>query len=115
MQDYRKLEIWQRSMDYTLKVYKFTSSLPSEEKYGLISQVRRAAYSIPLNIAEGAGCDSKNEFKLFLEYAHRSIHEVLTILELCIRLQFCSKTVANNLIEEGKEIRAMIYAFIKKF
>ncbi len=114
MQDYRKLEIWQRGMDYTTKLYKLSSTLPSEEKYGLISQLRRAAYSIPLNIAEGAGCESKKEFKLFLEYAHRSVHEVLTILELCIRLHLCDKVVINNLIEEGREIRAMIYGFMKK-
>lgn len=114
MQDYRKLEIWQRSMDYTVKLYKFSLTLPSEEKYGLISQLRRSAYSIPLNIAEGTGCDSKKEFKLFLEYAHRSTHEVLTILELCTRLKLYNKPTIEELETEGREIRAMVYAFIKK-
>ena len=114
MQDYRKLDMWQRAMDYTVKIYEFTATLPSNEKYGLISQIRRATYSIPLNIAEGAGCESNKEFKLFLEYAHRSIHEVLTALELCIRLKLCKIKTANDLIKEGKEIRAMIYAFMKK-
>lgn len=74
--------------------------MPPEEKFGLISQIRRAAYSIPLNIAEGAGCESKKEFKLFLEYAHRSVYEVLTILELCTRLKICNRV--DELEKEGR-------------
>jgi len=114
MQDYRKLDIWQRTMDYTVKIYEFAATLPPDEKYGLISQIKRATCSIPLNIAEGAGCESNKEFKLFLEYAHRSIHEVLTALELCVRLKLCKVEIASDLIKEGKEIRAMVYALIKK-
>jgi four helix bundle protein len=88
--------------------------LPSTEKYGLTSQIRRAVCSIPLNIAEGAGCDSPKGFKLFLEYAHRSTHEVLTVLELIERLKLGESKYVSELLLKGKEIRAMIHAFIKK-
>jgi four helix bundle protein len=87
VQDYRKLEIWNRAMDYAVEIYRLSARLPSIEKYGLTSQIRRAVCSIPLNIAEGSGCESQKEFRLFLGYAHRSTHEVLTVLELIERLK----------------------------
>lgn len=114
MKDYRKLEIWHRAMDYAVEIYKLSARLPSMEKYGLTSQIRRAVSSIPLNIAEGAGCESPKEFKLFLEYAHRSTHEVMTILELIERLKLCEDKYVVGLLQKGKEIRAMIHAFMKK-
>jgi four helix bundle protein len=101
-------------MDYAVEIYKFSTRLPSIEKYGLTSQIRRAVSSIPMNIAEGAGCESRKEFKLFLEYAHRSTHEVLTILELIERLKLCDNKYIPDLLQKGKEIRAMIHAFMKK-
>lgn len=114
MQDYRKLDIWKRAMDYAVKLYKFSSRFPENEKYGLVSQLRRSAYSIPLNIAEGAGSESHKEFKVFLGYAHRSVHEVLTILDLSKRLNLIKNDSANSLSKEGREIRAMIFAFVRK-
>jgi four helix bundle protein len=114
LQDYRKLDIWQKAMDFTIDIYKLSSRLPSTEKYGLTSQIRRAVCSIPLNIAEGAGCESQKEFRLFLEYAHRSTHEVLTILELMGRLKLCEDKFVSELLLKGKEIRAMIHSFIKR-
>jgi len=114
MKDYRKLDIWHRAMDYAVEIYKLTTRLPSTEKYGLTSQIKRAVCSIPLNIAEGAGCESQKEFKLFLEYAHRSTHEVLTILELIERLKLCEDKYVTNSLQKGKELRAMIHAFMKK-
>ena len=86
MQDYHQLDIWNRAMDYTLAVYQFAASLPEEEKYNLASQLRRAAASVPLNIAEGCGTASNTEFGRFLSYAYRSLKEVVTGLELCQRL-----------------------------
>jgi len=114
LKDYKKLDIWQRAMDYAVEIYKLSAHLPSEEKYGLASQIRRAVCSISMNIAEGSGCESQKEFKLFLEYAHRSTHEVLTILELIERLKLCEDKHIPDLLETGKEIRAMIHAFMKK-
>jgi len=114
LQDYKKLEIWHKAMDYAVEIYKLSARLPSMEKYGLTAQIRRAVCSISLNIAEGAGCESYKEFRLFLEYAHRSTHEVLTILELIERLKLCEDKYIPDLLQKGKEIRAMIHAFIKK-
>jgi len=114
LKDYRKLEIWHRAMDYVVEIYEFSTRLPPMEKYGLTSQTRRAVCSIPLNIAEGAGCDSQKEFRLFLEYAHRSTHEVSTILDLVERLKLCEIKCIPGLLHEGKELRAMIHAFMKK-
>jgi four helix bundle protein len=114
LKDYKKLEVWQKAMDYVVEVYKLSARLPSEEKYGLASQMRRSVCSISMNIAEGAGCESQKEFRLFLEYAHRSTHEVLTILELIERLKLCEDKYIPDLLQKGKEIRAMIHAFMKK-
>jgi four helix bundle protein len=114
MKDYNKLEIWQRAMDYAVEIYKLSAHLPSEEKYGLASQIRRAVCFISMNIAEGSGCESQKEFKLFLEYAHRSTHEVLTALELIERLELCKDKTIPDLLQKGKELRAMIHAFMKR-
>jgi four helix bundle protein len=114
VQDYRKLEIWNRAMGYAVEVYELSAQLPSTEKYGLTSQIRRAACSIPLNIAEGSGCESQKEFRLFLGYAHRSAHEVLTVLELIERLKLCEIQRVQDLLEKGKEVRAMIHALMKR-
>jgi four helix bundle protein len=86
MQDYHQLDIWRRSMEYTAQVYEYTAQLPSEERYGLAAQVRKAAISVPLNVAEGTGCATRREFSQFLGYAYRSLKEVVTGLELCQRL-----------------------------
>lgn len=56
MQDHRQLDIWQRAMDYAVRIYEFSTHLPADERYNLVSQLRRAATSVPLNIAEGCGC-----------------------------------------------------------
>lgn len=114
MKDYKKLEIWHKAMDYAVEIYKLSTYLPSEEKYGLTSQIRRAVCSISMNIAEGAGCESQKEFRLFLEYAHRSTHEVLTVLELIERLKLCEDNYVPDLLQKGKELRAMIHAFLKR-
>ena len=65
MQDYHQLEIWKRAMDYAVKVYEFAAALPPEEKYNLAFQFRKAATSVPLNISEGAGSATNNEFGHF--------------------------------------------------
>lgn len=82
MHTFRKLKVWQRGMDFVTEVYKVSASFPQTEQFGLTSQIRRAANSIPLNIAEGAGCGSNPEFQRFLSYALRSDYEVMTALEI---------------------------------
>lgn len=116
MQDFRKLEIYKRAINYCAAVYKFSSKLPTDEKYGLISQIRRAVSSIAINISEGAGCNTNKEFAVFIGYSYRSCNEVLACLELVIRLELGPKEQSEitALEQEGGELSRMLYAFYKK-
>jgi four helix bundle protein len=106
MQDHRQLEVWQRGMNYVVRLYEFSADLPADERYNLTSQLRRAAVSVPLNIAEGAGCTSAAEFARFLGYAYRSLKEVDTCLELCRRIYTTLPTASPiaDLIAEADQI-----------
>ncbi len=83
MQDYHQLDIWHRAMDYAVQVYAFSAELPPDERYNLVAQLRKAAVSVPMNIAEGAGCPTNREFARFVSYAYRSLKEIATCFELC--------------------------------
>ncbi len=112
MQDYHKLDIWQRAMTYVVDLYKFCTLLPETERYNLTFQLRKAATSVPLNIAEGAGCSTNAEFARFLSYAYRSLKEVITCLELCQRLYpSLSAQTLVTLIDEGDQIARMTRTF----
>src|SRR4030042_5880154 len=112
MQDFRKLNIYKRAIEYCKKIYKFSTKLPSNEKYGLIPQIRRAAVSIPLNISEGSGCNTDKEFHQFISYAYRSVNEVLTCLELSVELKLLKDGIEiEDLTNEGIELSKMIYGF----
>jgi four helix bundle protein len=115
MQDYHQLEIWQRAMTYTVDLYRFSAHLPDSERYNLTAQLRKAATSVPLNIAEGAGCGSGGEFIRFLGYAYRSLKEVVTCLELCQRLypELPSQHLAT-LIDEGDQISRMTRSLMQR-
>ena len=101
-------------MDYAVKIYEFAALLPADERFNLASQFRRAAVSVPLNIAEGCGCSTDNEFARFLGYAYRSLKEVVTCLELSERLHPIPHDVAAPLIDEGNQIARMTYTFMKR-
>ena len=75
MQDFKKLQVWQKSHDLTLRMYELTSRFPREEMYGLTNQIRRACASIPTNIAEGCGRGSSADFARFLHIAMGSANE----------------------------------------
>ena len=98
-------------MILTKNVYLLTSDLPSEEKFGLISQIRRCAVSIPSNIAEGAGRNNKNEFNQFLGIAMGSCYELETQLILLVELDFKTENEVAPLLENLNEIQKMIYKF----
>ena len=114
MQDYHQLDIWNRAMDYVVAIYEFAASLPEAEKYNLASQLRRAATSVPLNIAEGCGTASNTEFGRFLSYAYRSLKEVVTGLELSQRLYPLLQERTASLIDEGNQISRMVYNLMQK-
>ncbi len=85
---HKKLDVWKSAMKSAKMTYELTSKLPEDEKFGLVSQMRRAAISIPCNIAEGAARQGKREFKNFLSMAQGSLSELDTQLELCILLGY---------------------------
>src|SRR5215210_3696863 len=91
MRPHEKLDVWGRAVDFVTLIYRATDSFPKEEKFGLTSQIRRAAVSIPANIAEGAGRKSSKEFAHFLSNAQGSASEVETELLIARRLGFLSE------------------------
>ncbi len=113
MQDFKKIKIWQRAYDFTIEVYKATLTFPQEEKFGLTSQLRRATASIPINISEGAGRDSKKDFANFVQIAIGSSSEVECELLLARDLGYLDKNLYDFLDDELKEIRKMMYYFRK--
>jgi four helix bundle protein len=114
MRDYHQLDLWQRAMTYTVQVYEFTAQLPDAERYNLTAQLRRAATSVPLNIAEGSGCSSDAEFARFVGYAYRSLKEVITGLELCQRIYPSLPSAMTTLIDEGNQISRMAHSFMQR-
>jgi four helix bundle protein len=115
MQDYHQLDIWERAMAYTVEIYRFSAPFPDTERYNLTAQLRRAATSVPLNIAEGSGCSTNAEFARFLSYAYRSLKEVVTCLELCQRLYPALPTQSLSvLIDEGNQISRMTYTLMQR-
>jgi four helix bundle protein len=111
MHNYRELKIWQRSMDFVVKVYEVTADFPKEERYGLTSQLRRCAVSVPSNISEGAGRGTNNQFKRFLEYSMGSSNEAQTQIELACRVKYLKREIADSLIDEALQIYKMILTF----
>lgn len=89
MRDYRKLEAFQRAHQLVLAVYRLTKAFPAEERFGLTSQLRRAAISITSNIVEGSARDSESEYRRFIEIAHASSWEVEYQIQLAVELELC--------------------------
>ena len=90
IKNYRDLEVWQLSMDFVEAIYKALKTFPPEERYGICDQIRRAAVSVPSNIAEVFGRDTPKEFAHFLSIARGSLYETMTQLELASRLGYLS-------------------------
>ena len=111
MNNLKELKIWNKAIDLTVDVYKATKSFPSDERFGLISQSRRSAVSIPSNIAEGAGRNSKKEFSNFLGIANGSSYELQTQLVISNRLSLLSDDSLNDLLGQIDELQKMNYAF----
>lgn len=106
--NYRDLIAWQKAMELVAETYKTTQSLPKEEIYGLVSQMRRAAVSIPSNIAEGEGRRSGNEFGHFLSIAHGSLRELETQILISQRLAYLSETQTQALIGMTEEVGRLL-------
>ena len=107
------LKVWNKAMDIAVETYKLSSKFPKEEKYGLTSQIRRSAVSVPSNIAEGAGRNTKGEFKNFISIANGSAYELFTQLILSYKLNLVSKNLVEPILKEVIEVQKMNYALIK--
>ena len=109
---HKKLNVWQQSMKVAQVVYKLTNTFPAEEKFGIVSQMRRAAISIPCNIAEGAARQGKKEFKNFLSVAQGSLSELDTQLDLALLLGYLDKEnleeIADPLLRTDKMLTGLI-------
>ncbi len=109
--DFHKLEIWKRSRELVVGRYKITNSFPSDEKFGLISQMRRAAVCVPSNIAEGAGRRYVKEYQQFLQIAIGSLCELETQIYLAQDLGFIAIINSRDALNECIAIRKMIRSF----
>ncbi len=114
MRDYRSLDVWKRARELVVRVYQLTESFPSEERFGLTSQMRRAAISIPSNIAEGAGRATRPDYTRFLSMAGGSLNELECHLEISSDLGFGDGSESERIRTEVAEVRAMITSLSPK-
>mgnify|MGYP001182252408 FL=1 len=113
MPNLKELKIWSKAIDMATEVYKLTANFPKEEKYGLTSQIRRSAISVPSNIAEGAGRNSDKEFIYFLGVSNGSSYELQTQLVISRNLDLVDARV-DQLLDEIDQIQKMNYSLQKK-
>jgi four helix bundle protein len=113
MHRFVKLEVYQKALKFTGEVYRFSNLLPNDERFGIVSQLRRATTSIVLNIAEGAGAGSDMEFKRFLRMSLRSTYEVNSIFDIIKELGLVDSEIVENLRKNLDEISAMVSGLIK--
>ncbi|MBN2634003.1 MAG: four helix bundle protein [Bacteroidales bacterium] len=111
---FENLTIWQKAMDYGEMIYKLSKPFPKEELYNLISQIRRAADSVSLNISEGSIGQSDLEQKRFIGIAIRSLAEVVTCLHKALRREYISDAEFNQAYEYAYNLMNMMVAFKKK-
>lgn len=110
--NYKELVIWQKSMDLVVKVYDLIGSFPEDERFSLISQIKRSATSIPSNIAEGHARNSKKEFIHFLKISLGSNAELETQIILGHRLNFLNEECQNIILSKTKELSKMIVSLV---
>jgi four helix bundle protein len=114
MRNFRELLVWQKAMNIGVKTYLLTKAFPVEEKFGMVSQLNRAAVSISSNIAEGASRTSDKDFRRFLEIAIGSAFEVESQILLCVKVNLVRDEQSIELLTELNELQRMLSVFIKK-
>lgn len=114
MRNFKNLKFWERSHHLTIRIYKLSKNFPKSELYGLTSQLRRAASSVPTNIAEGCGRLSDAELARFLVIALGSLLEVEYLVLLCFELEYMPEIEYNSLDKEANEIKSMMHTYHKK-
>jgi len=108
MKDFKKLKVWQNGIRLVVDIYKTSKNFPTEELYGLTSQIRRSAVSVPSNIAEGSGRNSDKKFNRFLNISLGSSFELETQIIIAHELEFLSNIEFDNLTEKVQEEQKMI-------
>jgi four helix bundle protein len=114
---HKRLEAWKKAVELTIKIYKLTEILPESEKFGLVSQMRRAAVSVASNIAEGAARNTKKEFAHFLFNARGSLSELDTQIIICRELDYISDkecTIIDNQMEIESKLIAGLIRYLKR-
>ena len=113
IRDYRDLDVWKRSHELTVEIYLATKEFPKEEAYGLTSQIRRAAYSVPSNIAEGNGRHHLKEYIQALYISRSSLHEVKYFLLLSKDIGYLDEKEYNELINKTERVGMMLMGLIR--
>lgn len=113
MHNFKELKVWQNARTLVKEIYLSTNNFPTEERYGLISQMRRSAVSIPSNIAEGSGRRTDKDFAYFLNVSLGSAYELQTLLFLSQDLELLNTERTEWLNSSLEEIQKMIYGLIK--
>ena len=113
MRNFREYPAWNEAIDFCTRIYRITKLYPESEKYGIVSQMRRAVVSIPSNIAEGSAKTSPTEFARFLEIALGSSYEAETQLIISHELEYIDKVVFNEFINISHSIQAQLSGLIK--
>ena len=112
--DHKSLDAWKKSIDLVEMIYKLSALFPDEERYGLTSQIRRAAVSVPSNLAEGAARNSKKEFLNFISISLGSLAEVETQVIIAQRLNFCERSNDFNQINEVRALLIGLRNYLRK-
>jgi four helix bundle protein len=107
---FRDLRVWQSGMDLVEAVYRCTQDFPQQEMYGLVSQMRRSAISIPSNIAEGHTRESSKEYLYHVSVAQASLAELQTQIEIAQRLDFLEQFPATQMLEEAASLSRQLYS-----
>ena len=110
MHNYKELNVWKKSVDLSVKVYEETAAFPSEEKYGITSQIRRSSVSVPSNIAEGSGRSTDKDFNNFLGYSYGSSCELETQLIISSRVGLLEDEKFNQLNNDIQDIQKMLFS-----
>jgi four helix bundle protein len=114
MRYFRNWEVWQNAKELVKILYKLTAAFPDSEKYGMVNQIRRAAVSIPTNIAEGAGRRTEKDFRNFLFVSLGSAFEIETLIELSFELEFIDHQQFEEIKEKVDHIQRQLNSFIQR-
>jgi four helix bundle protein len=114
MKNFKELKIWQKGLDIAVKTFKLTSSFPKEEKFGITSQMTRAAVSIPSNIAEGSSRSSERDYFRFVEISLGSSFEPETQLLIASAVNFGNSEIRNEMLKDIDEEQKMLIRFMNK-